>query len=46
MNHTSEKTKNLSLGDYLCRKDDEQFDMVDFPDDESSIVALYEHIEK
>ena len=46
LNHTSEKKKKLSLGDYLCRKDEGQFDMVEFPDDKFSVVKLYEHIEK
>ena len=46
LNHTFVKTKKLSLGDYLCRKDDGQFYMVDFLDNKFLIVALYKHIEK
>ena len=45
-NHTEEKKKKLCLGDYLCRKNEGQFDMVDFPDDEFSVVRLYKHIEE
>ena len=45
-NHTEEKKKKICLGDYLCRKNEGQFDMVDFPDDEFSVVRLYKHIEK
>ena len=46
LNHTVEKKKKLTLLDYNCRKDEGQFDMVDFPDDEFSLVKLYKHIEK
>ena len=46
LNHTVEKKKKLTLLDYNCRKDEGQFDMVDFPDDEFSVVKLYKHIEK
>lgn len=45
-NHTEEKKKKLCLGDYLCRKNEGQFDMIDFPDDEFSVVRLYKHIEE
>ena len=40
------ENKKLSLGDYLCRKSEGQFDIVNFPDDAFSIVTLYEHVEK
>ena len=46
LNHVTEKKKKLSLQDYLCRKDNGQFDMVDFIQDNFSIVKLYKHIEK
>ena len=46
LNHVTEKKKKLSLQDYLCRKDNGQFDMVDFNQDNFSIVKLYKHIEK
>ena len=45
LNHTVEKKKKLILTDYNCRKDEGQFDMVDFPNDEFSVVELYKHIE-
>ena len=31
------------LGNNICCKDKGQFDMVDFPEDEVSVAALYEH---
>ena len=46
LNHSTEKKKKLSLQDFTCRKDEGQFDMIDFGEDEFSIVKLYEHIEK
>ena len=46
LNHSTEKKKKLSLQDFTCRKDEGQFDIVDFADDEFSIIKLYEHIEK
>ena len=46
LNHKSEKTKKLTLGDHHCRTDEGQFDMVDFASDEFSIVKLYKHIER
>ena len=46
LNHVTEKKKKLLLQDYLCRKDNGQFDMVDFLQDQFSIVKLYKHIEK
>ena len=46
LNHSEEKAKKLTLSDYLCRKDEGQFDMVDFSGDEFSIIKLYKHIEK
>ena len=46
LNHSQEKAKKLTLQDYLCRKDEGQFDMIEFPEDEFSIVKLYKHIEK
>ena len=44
LNHTEEKKKKLTLQDFLCRKDEGQFDMIDFDEDEYSIVKLYKHI--
>ena len=44
LNHTEEKKKKLTLQDFLCRKDEGQFDMIDFDGDEYSIVKLYMHI--
>ena len=41
-----EKKKRLNLLDCNCRKHEGQFDMVDFPGDEFSVVKLYKHIEK
>ena len=50
LNHTVEKKKQkkqkLTLLDYNYRKDEGQFDMVDFSEDEFSVVKLYKHIEK
>ena len=46
LNHASEKEEKLILQDYNCRKDNGQFDMIDFPDDEFSVVKLHAHIEK
>ena len=46
LNHTVEKKKKMTLLDYNCRKDESQFDMVDFLDDAFSVVKLYKHIEK
>ena len=46
LNHSEEKAKMLTLSDYLCRKDEGQFDMIDFADDAFSIVKLYKHIIK
>ena len=46
LNHSQEKAKKLTLGDYLCRKDEGQFDMIEFPEDEFSIVKLFKHIEE
>ena len=45
LNHKSEKKKKLTLQDFTCRKDEGQLDMIDFADDEFSIVKLYTHIE-
>ena len=33
------------MWDYNFRKDEGQLNMVDFPDDEFSVVKLYKHIE-
>ena len=46
LNHTVEKKKKLTLLDYNYRKDEGQFNMVDFPANEISVVKLYTHIEK
>ena len=46
LNHISEKKKKLTLADYNCCKDEGQFDMIDFVQDEFSIVKLYDQIEK
>ena len=49
LNHVTEKKKKkkkLSLQDYLCRKDNGQFNMVDFLQDKLSIVKLYKQIER
>ena len=46
LNHKCEKKKKLTLQDFTCCKDEGQFDMIDFADDEFSIVKLYIHIEK
>ena len=45
LNNTVEKKKKLTLWDYNFRKDEGQLNMVDFPDDEFSVVKLYKHIE-
>ena len=46
LNHTVEKKKKMTLLDYNCRKDEGQFDMVDFPDDGFSVIKLYKNIDK
>ena len=46
LKYTVQKKKKLTLLDYNCRKDEGQFDIVEFPDDEFSLVKLYEYIEK
>ena len=45
LNNTVEKKQKLTLWDYNFRKDEGQLNMVDFPDDEFSVVKLYKHIE-
>ena len=46
LNHTEEEKKRLTLNNYLCRKDEGQFDMINFAEDEISIVKLYKQIKK
>ena len=39
------KTKNISLGDYLCRSDDDVHDMVDNPNDYFCVVSHFEKVD-
>ena len=45
LNDVTEK-KKLLLHDYLCRKDNNQFDVVNFLQDKVPIVKGYNHIER
>lgn len=46
LNHTSEKKKQLKIGNCNFRKDTGQLDMIEFPDGKFSIGELHGRIEE